>query len=432
LPVKRSTENDKVLRGALWLVAISGLIAALALVARTLNANYTTDLTAAGGTWWDFRDAGYFPVRAVLDGLIPYDVDAYFASYPVGQEFPLLPPMYMVLHAPFQLLGLTTASIVMLVLNVVGIGLLTAWSLRLGRYRLSPLLVLGVSTLVIVSSGGRNNLFSGQATLVFVAGAYLALTASDTARGAVGIFITLIKLGIGAPVTVLVAASGRYRRALIGAAVAGAVSLILMMPFVVWAGGLGPLVDILLDNAAFSTDSRWISLETTTARVDMSATMAMILDVVPSQSVQSLIAALVIGGSAFVLFRKRSVLTRTHFNDAVIVLVCLATVTSIYHSFYDLVILILPTILLTRSDFAAGTVRRVLRHTMLGALLVASFNPFRVEFVASMLGGSGRTGDVLAAGLTGAGLVVALGLALLVVWQLPEPGTNHIASAKGD
>jgi hypothetical protein len=430
--VNRGAEGSKVLRGVLWVVVIGGLIAALALVARTLDANYTTDITAAGGTWWDFRDAGYFPVRAVIDGVIPYDVDAYFASYPVGQEFPLLPPTYMVLHAPFQIFGLTTASIVMLLLNVVGIGLLTAWSLRLSRYRLTPLLVIGVAALVIVSSGGRNNLFSGQATLVFVAGAYLALTASDTGRGAMGIFVSLIKLGIGAPVTILVAASGRYRRALIGAAAAAAVSVILMVPFVAWAGGVGPLVDILLDNAAFSTDSRWISLETTTARVDMSATMAMILDVVPSQGVQLLIAALVIGGSALVLFTKRSVLTRTHFNDAVIVLVCLATVTSIYHSFYDLVILILPTILLTRSDFAGGTVRRVLRLTMLGALLVASFNPFRIEFVASMLDGSGRIGDVLAAGLTGAGLVVASVVALLVVWQLPEKGTNHIESAKGD
>jgi hypothetical protein len=101
--VIRPAEGDKVLRGALWFLTIAALIAALALVARMLNANYTTDLTAAGGTFRDFHDAGYFPVRAVLDGVLPYDIDVYLSTYPVGQEFPLLPPMYMVLHAPFQL-----------------------------------------------------------------------------------------------------------------------------------------------------------------------------------------------------------------------------------------------------------------------------------------------------------------------------------------
>ncbi len=428
----RSAEGNRILRGALWLLAIGALIAALTLVARMLNVNYTTDLTADGGTWWDFRDAGYFPVRAVLDGVLPYDVDVYLATYPVAQEFPLLPPTYMVIHAPFQLFDLTTASILMLSLNLVGIGLLTAWSLRLSRYRLTPLMVVAVSTLVIVSNGGRNNLFSGQMTLVFVAGAYLALTSSEAARGAVGVFVSLIKPGFGVPVTILVAAAGRYRRAVFGAAVAAVVSAVLMVPFVIWAGGVGPLVEILANNVTYSAESKWISLETTTARVDVSATIAMILDVVPPQSVQLLVAALVIGGSAFVLFHKRSVVGHRHFNDAVIVLVCLATITSIYHSFYDLAILILPTILLTRSDFAGGVVHRALRLVMLGSLLVAAFNPFRVESVVRILPGSTRMADVLATGLTGASLLIALVLAAVVVWRLPAQGAGHIARAKGD
>jgi hypothetical protein len=430
--VNQRTENNKVLRGALWVLAIGGFIAAVALIARMLNANYTTDLTAVGGTWWDFRDAGFYPVRAVLDGVLPYDVDVYFATYPVAQEFPLLPPTYMVLHAPFQLLDLTTASFAMLALNVVGFGLLTAWSLRLSRYRLTPLIVIVASTLVIVSNGGRNNLFSGQATVIFVAGAYLALTASGAARGSIGVFVSLIKLGIGVPVTILVAAAGRFRRAIVGLVAAAVVSSVLMVPFVAWAGGVSPLVEILMNNATFSAESRWISLETTSARVDASATIAMIFDVVPSQSVQLLVAVLVISGSAFVLFARRSVFDHRYYNDAVIVLVCLATVTSIYHSFYDLVILILPTILLTRRDFAGGDVPRALRMVMLGSLLIAAFNPFRVESVASVLGVTGRSAVVLATGLTGVALLVALVVALAVVWRLPKEGTNHIASAKGD
>jgi len=424
--------GSRIPRWVLWVVAGGAMAASLALVARMLNANYTTDLTAAGGTWWDFRDAGYFPVRAVLDGLIPYDVTSYFAAYPVGQEFPLLPPTYMVLHAPFQLFELTTASFVMLFLNLIGIVLLSAWSLRLSRYKLTPLTVLTVSTLVIVSSGGRNNLFSGQATLVFVAGAYLALTASDTGRGSVGVFVSLIKFGIGVPVTILIAAAGRYRRAANGALAAIGVSALLMIPFVFWAGGVGPLVDILSENATFSAESRWISLQTTTARVDASATIAMIFDVAPSQTVQLVVGALILGGTALLLFRRRSVITHRPYNDLVIVLICLATITSIYHSFYDLVLLILPTILLTRADFADGAVHRTVRIAALGSLLVAGFNPFRIESVANLIGASSRTADVLATGVTGLSLLVALSLVALAVSRIQMPRTSPIVSAKAD
>jgi hypothetical protein len=35
-------------------------------------------------------------------------------------------------------------------------------------------------------------------------------------------------------------------------------------------------------------------------------------------------------------------------------------------------------------------------------------------------------------GITGVSLVVALCVALLIVWQLPNRGTNHIASTKAD
>ncbi len=170
-----------------WLAAALVFVLSVMLVTRTVAANLTTDLTRSGGTFWDFRDAGYFPVRAALDGVIPYDVEQYFALYPVGQEFPLLPPTYMVLHAPFQLLSAHGASVAMFALNLVGIVALSAWSLRLARYRIAPVALLTVSALAIVSNGGRNVLHSGQASLLFAAGAYLAMTTPGTVAGAAGV-----------------------------------------------------------------------------------------------------------------------------------------------------------------------------------------------------------------------------------------------------
>lgn len=425
-PVRTSTVH----RGLLWILASGAFVVAVALVVNVVVGNYTTDLTAPGGSFWDFRDAGYYPVRAALDGIVPYDVARYLTEYPVGQEFPLLPPVYMVLHAPAQLLSVGSASLAMFGLNIIGIVALSAWSLRLARYRVDPPTLVAVSTLVIVSNGGRNVLFSGQASLVFVAGVYLALTASGFGWGTAGVFIALIKPGFGVPLTLLVAAAGKYRRAAAGALVAAAVSAFLMVPFISRAGGLGPLIDILIDNLGYSAASPWVSLETTTARIDVAATIAIIFDVVPPSMVEILLGVAVVAGSAFVLFARRTSFTRRHYADAAIVLVCLATLTGIYHSFYDLVILVLPAILLTRRDFAGARPSRTLRMATLAAVLLAGFNPFRVSALAEYLPGSSRMAEVLGTGLTGASLLVALVLAVVMVWQLPAEVSNHFGGAE--
>lgn len=423
-------QESRTTQRVIWTLAVLAAVIATVLITRTLITNYTSDLGASGGTFWDFRDASYYSVRSALDGRIPYDVDAYFATYPVGQEYPILPPTYLVLHAPFQLLNLTSASIVMLVLNVVGIVALSAWSISLGRYRVTPLLVLVVSTLIAVSTGGRNMLISGQSSLVFVAGTYLAVTASGVTAGAAGIFLTLIKPGFGLPVTLLVAASGRFRRAALGAGVAVLVSAILMIPFLVWAGGIGPLTDILRDNVAFTAASKWIALDTTTARIDVAATLAILFDLSPPDAFEVLTSVVVIGGAAVLLHARRKVLGDGHFGDAAIVLICLVAVAGIYHSFYDLVILVLPAILLSRSDFAEGRPARGLRLTILAAVLFASFNPFKVDSIARLLPESARLVEILGAGLTGAALAVALVGAAVVTWQLPSDVSSHIGTTE--
>jgi disulfide bond formation protein DsbB len=201
-----------------------------------------------------------------------------------------------------------------------------------------------------------------------------------------------------------------------------------MVPFLVWAGGMGPLVDILRDNVAFSAASKWIALETTTARVDAAATLAILFDLSPPGAFETIVGVVVIGGAATLLFMRRSAFAYGHFGDAAIVLICLATVIGIYHSFYDLVILVLPAILLTRSDFAGGRPARVLRWATLGTVLFASFNPFKVDTIARLLPGSSRLEEILGVGLTGAALLVAFCLAAVAVWQVPSPVSGHFGT----
>lgn len=407
-------------RKVLWAVALGGLLVAIAFVMRTLVANYTDDIGASWGTFWDFRDASYYSVKAALDGNIPYDVNNYMANYPVGQTFPVLPPLYLVVHAPFAILGPFAASIAMLLLNLIGIGWLVWWSLRLSRHAATPLQIVSISALVILSTGGRNLLFSGQTTLLFVAGTYLAITAYRPAGGALGVILAFIKPTFGLPVAVLTAAAGKWRRAVAGTVITGGISAVLMIPFVIWAGGLGPLLDMLFENLGSSADSEGIALATTTGRVDAAAAIARVFGIVPPESFEYVASAAVIGLAAYILYRSRSVLSRGNANDAVIVLISIATVAGLYHSVYDLMILVLPMLLLARPDFAGGGVSLTYRLGILGALLVADFNPFKVDFVVGLLGESSRMAEFLGPGLTGAALLVALALTLVTVSQLRE------------
>jgi hypothetical protein len=400
----------------LTVAAVLGLLVAVAFVSRTLIANYTTDLTAPWGTFWDFRDASYYSVRAALDGNIPWEVHHYLATYPVAQEFPLLPPSYLLIHLPFQLLSLKAASLTMLAINLVGITLLVRWSLRLGRFQATAVQVIAVSALAIVSTGGRNLLYSGQTTLLFVAGAYLAITASDRGWGGrIGVIVSYLKPAFGIPVAAVLAAAGKWRRALIGTAVSVGIWVVLMIPFVLRAGGISEMTTMLLHNAKYSAQTVGFSLATTTGRVDASAAIARTFGIVPRTEVEYFIIFGLLGIAAYVVFRSRRALSGPQAGDVLVVVTCVTTVTTIYHSVYDLMILVLPMILLVRRDFAGGVVRRSYRLAILGALAVACFDPFKLNFVVTKFGESSRAIELLGPGVTGMALIVALVMSLIVV-----------------
>jgi len=410
----------------------AALLAAAAIIIQVVSTNYTTDLTAPGGALWDFRDAGYFPVRAVLDGVVPYDVGSYFAEYPVAQEYPLLPPTYLLLHGPFQLLGLTAASIAVVILNLGAAVGLAWWCLKLSRYRYTIPAVLLVAAAILISNGGRNVVYTGQATFLFVAGSYMAILASRETQGAAGLFVALIKPGFGIPLVILLAALGRYRRTVAGTIAAASVSAVMMVPFTIWAGGPSQLWQILTDNLAYSADSQWISLATTTARVDVAAAIASLFDVVPSGAVELLIAVAVLGSTAIVLVARRSLLNRRRVPDAAVVLICTAMLTATYHSFYDLPLLVLPTLLVARRSFADRQASQSTRWLLLGVLLAAQFNPFRVDTIQDGLSAYPRLVEILGPGVTGAAIFIAFLVALRLVWRLPNVNSIQKASADAE
>src|SRR5204862_193921 len=79
----------------------------------------------------DFQDVVYYPARAALAGINPYDArpkdrgGIYLARFPAGNNFPVYAPLLFVLSLPLALLPLTIAEAMYWLLNV---GLLLLFS----------------------------------------------------------------------------------------------------------------------------------------------------------------------------------------------------------------------------------------------------------------------------------------------------------------
>ena len=87
-------------------VRVVGAMVAFASVATWLTVTTWHGLSNSRldvGLHTDFRDAIFYPVVALRDGVNPYNADSYFVHYPVGQEFPLYTPIHLLLHAPLQI-----------------------------------------------------------------------------------------------------------------------------------------------------------------------------------------------------------------------------------------------------------------------------------------------------------------------------------------
>ena len=73
---------------------------------------------AAGG-YVDFRDAVYAPANALLDGVDPYDVDAFLAhSRDAGNSFDPYLPHHLLLAIPLAIMPYAAAGTVWWMLNV--------------------------------------------------------------------------------------------------------------------------------------------------------------------------------------------------------------------------------------------------------------------------------------------------------------------------
>jgi Glycosyltransferase family 87 len=323
----------------------------------------------------DFRDAIYFPVRAVLDGGNPYDVRAYLRTYPVGQAFPPYSPLLLLLHAPLAPLPLATAQVTYLVGNVfLTFGLAYAVLRLTGGASMTQTMLLGA--VVLLSRPGQFNVLLGQPTLLLVAGVYLALfwPRRSPAWAAVGLALTSMKPTYAVPLALLMLARSEWRSVLIGGGLAVVGAALGAVGPLVAAGGPGAFAALLPANyAAFAAESAadpGISLH----RVDAGVIVSRLIGRPPGTLLDIVLFVSIVGIGALAL--RRAARDDVALSAGV---ACSTILACVYHSSYNLVLLMLPAVALLRATPDPAW----LRTSRLRALLWLAYCGLAMNYLAS-------------------------------------------------
>lgn len=421
-------------------VAVLGFAAVAAWLTTTTWSHLTTS-RADIGPLTDFRDAIYYPLVALRDGVNPYAVDTYFRRYPVGQEFPLYTPVHLLLHAPLLLLPFRTARAVFWASNLALVLGFAAVLLRLAARRITVASLFGLGFVILVSDAGKFDLRSGQPTLMVVIAFLLAWRAPPRADqgwwpaavGVLGVAVVWSKPTYAIPLLVFLVLCGRLRTALRGTGLAIVLSAI-VLPFLVdAAGGVSPLIDSIRESARITSESPQSKLGTS-LRIDVANTLVRITRIHYSETLGALLGLALLAGGAFLVWKLHRREPRADTDELVVTLVCVLTLTGTYHVAYDYLLLFAPLVLLVRRTptYPTAWPRRV-RPAVLVLLAVPTFDPLGWSPVNAVVGKSGFEW-MLGTTMESTYVLVALGLCVwTAVRQLrtPAPAEADAAGVSG-
>lgn len=359
------------------------------------------------GLLTDFRDAIYYPVVALRDGVNPYNVDSYYRHYPVGQEFPLYTPIHLLVNAPLLLFSFSTARAVNFGWNLFLVLGLAATAIRLAGMRLRTAGIFGLGALILVSDPGKFDLRTGQPTLMIVIAVYLALrarrraeSAEDSERaipsgalpivvGAVALAVVWTKPTFAIPLTVLLLVRGRARVAALGTALGIVLSAVVLPSLVNAAGGLSQLVQSWQDSARVTSQSKQSQLGSG-LRIDIANTFVRVTHLHPSEAAGAIGGLLLLSAGAWLVWKLHRRDPDGDREELVIMLGCLLILTSMYHVPYDYLLLVGPLLMLARRRplHAIEWPHRA-RPAVIALLLVPMIDPLGWSPINAVLGKSG-------------------------------------------
>jgi hypothetical protein len=302
--------------------------------------------SATGGS--DFRLNVWYPGRALFQGRDPYDIASFERYYGVHVReafsngwFPLYGPVHLWLAAFFALFPASLASALWFVLNICGLGIIALVVARVLDRRLGGPAFLAIAGLLVLTRPGRANLEIGQAAIVYTLFTYVAW--SQVRRrpwlSAVALALALGKPPFGLPLLALFLAMGVWRVVVRGLLLFVVVSA----PMVAWlsvnAGSPAALFHAVVHNLRY-TDQNPLDATGSAGRIDA-------LSLAARYSHGSFGGGFEVGAFAVVISVAAFFILRAGHRDwslspAVLMLLGLATVLSVAHQYYDLLVLAWP------------------------------------------------------------------------------------------
>jgi hypothetical protein len=410
---------SRAVRVAIAVGAVVLFAAACWYVTDTITGRVARSRSDYTGLLQDSRDAVYYPVRALLDGVNPYDsrgLGPYFTRYPVGQEFPLYSPLHLLVHLPLGFLSLDAARWAYLALSLALALAVAAVALVLARLPVTVATVFGLGALVVASVPGRWSLYNGQPTFLPVIGVWAALAGREDrpALGVLGVLAALTKPSFGIPLVAVLLARRQWRVAAWGTGIAVAVSAAVSVRLVSASGGLGGFVRALRSAYDVTTTSEQSEVRSI-ARIDAASAIARTFGLRPSPTGAALLGLLVALAGLVALWRlhaRRPDIART---DLSVTLACAVVLVATFHAWYDAILFVLPLLLLLQPPADPSLWPARARTAVFVVVLVSVLNPFDIGPLRTAIGGARRA--VSGTRVTGLGLLVTLAVTAWAAWR---------------
>jgi len=369
-------------------------LAALALIAALgIALLRVTTLSDLGGVrlsanWAliDFQQTIYYPVRAFIDGINPYDRATYHARYPAVAPFPPFLPSTLLIHLPFGVMPLALAEMAYVAFSVGLIVLLGRAAVRAAGVK-SWTAALVAAALVALSRPGQWNLLLGQVTLQAVLLSWVALRFAQRTPWLSGLALgaAAFKPTFALPIGMLMLARGNVKA--VGAGVVCALALNLPIAAILErrAGALQ-----LLAQGPANPYHSWAGGSDSSPRfsfyrIDLVAMFARITRRSLSHPEQAVVAILVLAVAALLIRRMRGPETTPGYQPLSEAIIFIATLLCVHHLDYDLLLLAFPLAALVYRRMPGLLENAAVRRAMLWLFALMAANYVSTQSVVQWL-----------------------------------------------
>jgi hypothetical protein len=321
----------------------------------------------------DFKTAIYCPVSIFFQGGNPYDRQQFLRGCPVQDVFPLYLPSTLILHAPWGLLPIETATLGYFGLSVVLSLAIVFLSFRLRDGRATAVQVLLGAGLLLLSRPGQWNLLLGQPSLELAIATYLALYLAPRAPmlSGLALAVTMYKPTFGIPLGLLMLVRGDRRAVLAGAAFTILTNAPPLLTLMHRAGGWQSFLGDLQ-----RSQQAWQGVVDPASQVYGVDTPGLLSRFLGSrlQAAPYLVVSLAVLGAAAAAVRTLKHQTDRKVAHLSLAIICLAMLVSVHHQAYDLVLLVAPVIAIAGSSLPAPFLRPRRRLILLTLFALLGLN----------------------------------------------------------